>query len=291
MLRCADLEIDDDAHRVTRGGDEVSLSPTEYNLLRYLLVNQGRVLSKAQILDHVWQYDFGGDGGVVETYIGYLRRKVDHGRAQAHPHHPGRRLHPAHRRRSGAVSPARPPARRHGAHRRRARGACSSLITRTTQADLVDQVDAQLERAVGPARRLGDRGPGDGQPPGDGRDGGDGGDRPLSSLYVGVRRRRRPCRTVVRARTSAATTPPCPTIDGRPGAATAETGEPFTVGSDDVGPALPRAGLRDEPDGDGASWSPCPLDDVDDAVAGLVTVEALAAVVDPRRARRSWPGG
>jgi two-component system, OmpR family, response regulator len=77
VLRCADLEMDDDAHRVTRAGDEVSLSPTEYNLLRYLLVNQGRALSKAQILDHVWQYDFGGDGGVVETYIGYLRRKVD----------------------------------------------------------------------------------------------------------------------------------------------------------------------------------------------------------------------
>ena len=56
---------------------EVSLSPTEYNLLRFLLVNQGRVLSKAQILDHVWKYDFGGDGGVVETYIGYLRKKVD----------------------------------------------------------------------------------------------------------------------------------------------------------------------------------------------------------------------
>ena len=69
--------MDDDAHRVTRAGDEVSLSPTEYNLLRYLLVNQGRVLSKAQILDHVWKYDFGGDGGVVETYIGYLRRKID----------------------------------------------------------------------------------------------------------------------------------------------------------------------------------------------------------------------
>jgi two-component system OmpR family response regulator len=77
ILRCGDLEIDDDAHRVTRGGKEVSLSPTEYNLLRFLLQNQGRVLSKAQILDHVWQYDFGGDGGVVETYIGYLRRKVD----------------------------------------------------------------------------------------------------------------------------------------------------------------------------------------------------------------------
>ena len=77
VLCCADLEMDDDAHRVTRAGDEVSLSPTEYNLLRYLLVNQGRVVSKAQILDHVWQYDFGGDGGVVETYIGYLRKKVD----------------------------------------------------------------------------------------------------------------------------------------------------------------------------------------------------------------------
>jgi len=77
ILSCADLEMDDDAHRVTRAGQEVGLSPTEYNLLRYLLVNQGRVVSKAQILDHVWQYDFGGDGGVVETYIGYLRRKVD----------------------------------------------------------------------------------------------------------------------------------------------------------------------------------------------------------------------
>jgi two-component system, OmpR family, response regulator len=77
VVRCADLELDDDAHRVTRAGVEVALSPTEYNLLRYLLLNQGRVLSKAQILDHVWSYDFGGDGGVVETYIGYLRRKVD----------------------------------------------------------------------------------------------------------------------------------------------------------------------------------------------------------------------
>ena len=77
VLQCADLVLDDDAHRVTRAGDEVSLSPTEFNLLHFLLANQGRVLSKAQILDHVWHYDFGGDGGVVETYIGYLRRKVD----------------------------------------------------------------------------------------------------------------------------------------------------------------------------------------------------------------------
>lgn len=77
VLELADLTMDDDAHRVTRAGAEVSLSPTEYKLLRYLLVNKGRVLSKAQILDHVWDYDFGGDGGVVETYVGYLRKKVD----------------------------------------------------------------------------------------------------------------------------------------------------------------------------------------------------------------------
>ena len=77
VRRIADLEMDDDAHRVTRGGVDVPLSPTEYNLLRFLLVNANRVMSKAQILDHVWNYDFGGDGGVVETYIGYLRRKLD----------------------------------------------------------------------------------------------------------------------------------------------------------------------------------------------------------------------
>jgi len=76
-LRCGDLSMDDDAHLVLKDGQEVGLSPTEYNLLRYLLVNKGRVVSKAQILDHVWDYDFGGDGGVVETYIGYLRRKLD----------------------------------------------------------------------------------------------------------------------------------------------------------------------------------------------------------------------
>jgi two-component system OmpR family response regulator len=77
LLRCADLALDVDAHRVTRAGEEVALSPTEFSLLRYLLINQGRVLSKAQILDKVWHYDFGGDGSIVETYIGYLRRKLD----------------------------------------------------------------------------------------------------------------------------------------------------------------------------------------------------------------------
>lgn len=76
-LELGDLSLDDDAHLVVKAGDHVHLSPTEYKLLRYLLVNQGRVLSKAQILDHVWEYDFDGDGGIVETYIGYLRRKLD----------------------------------------------------------------------------------------------------------------------------------------------------------------------------------------------------------------------
>ncbi len=77
VLELEDLRLDEDAHTVTKAGSHVHLSPTEYNLLRFLLLNQGRVLSKAQILDEVWDYDFDGDGGVVETYIGYLRRKLD----------------------------------------------------------------------------------------------------------------------------------------------------------------------------------------------------------------------
>ncbi|HWW46170.1 MAG TPA: response regulator transcription factor [Acidimicrobiia bacterium] len=75
----ADLAMDDDAHQVRRGGDLVDLSPTEYKLLRYLLANAGKVLSKAQILDHVWDYSFDGDGNIVESYICYLRRKLDRG--------------------------------------------------------------------------------------------------------------------------------------------------------------------------------------------------------------------
>ena len=76
-LTYADLVMDDDAHQVWRAGELVELSPTEYKLLRYLLANAGKVLSKAQILDHVWEYDFGGEATVVETYISYLRKKVD----------------------------------------------------------------------------------------------------------------------------------------------------------------------------------------------------------------------
>ncbi|WP_436278664.1 response regulator transcription factor [Micromonospora marina] len=77
VLRYADLELDEDAHEVRRAGRVVELSPTEFNLLRYLMVNAGRVVSKAQILDRVWNYDFGGDGRIVESYIYYLRRKID----------------------------------------------------------------------------------------------------------------------------------------------------------------------------------------------------------------------
>ncbi|WP_418968817.1 response regulator transcription factor [Alloscardovia omnicolens] len=77
IIRVADLEINEDSHDVTRHGELIDLSPTEYKLLRYLMDNEGRVLSKAQILDHVWQYDWGGDAAIVESYISYLRKKID----------------------------------------------------------------------------------------------------------------------------------------------------------------------------------------------------------------------
>ena len=76
-IRFADLELDEATHEVRRAGDLLELSPTEFTLLRYLLINADRVVSKAQILDHVWQYDFRGDAGIVETYVSYLRKKID----------------------------------------------------------------------------------------------------------------------------------------------------------------------------------------------------------------------
>ena len=77
VVRVADLVLDEDAHEVYRAEVEVDLSPTEFKLLRYLMLNAGRVVSKAQILDHVWEYDWNGDAAIVESYISYLRRKVD----------------------------------------------------------------------------------------------------------------------------------------------------------------------------------------------------------------------
>ena len=73
----AELELDDDTHEVWRGRTRIDLTPTEYKLLRYLMLNARRALSKSQILDHVWEYDFNGDASIVESYISYLRRKVD----------------------------------------------------------------------------------------------------------------------------------------------------------------------------------------------------------------------
>ena len=78
-LAFADIEIDEDTHEVWKAGVPVSLSPTEFTLLRYFVINAGTVLSKPKILDHVWRYDFGGDVNVVESYVSYLRRKVDTG--------------------------------------------------------------------------------------------------------------------------------------------------------------------------------------------------------------------
>jgi two-component system OmpR family response regulator len=77
VLRCADLELDEQRHLVRRGGTPVELSPTEFRLLAFLMVHQGRVLSKAQILDELWAYDFGGDSNVVERFVSNLRHKLD----------------------------------------------------------------------------------------------------------------------------------------------------------------------------------------------------------------------
>ncbi|PWJ27359.1 two-component system OmpR family response regulator [Branchiibius hedensis] len=81
VLVVGDLKLDEDSHEVTRDGEEISLTATEFELLRYMMRNPKRVLSKAQILDRVWHYDFGGQANVVELYISYLRKKIDAGRA------------------------------------------------------------------------------------------------------------------------------------------------------------------------------------------------------------------
>ncbi|MDR0432788.1 MAG: response regulator transcription factor [Bifidobacteriaceae bacterium] len=77
VIVCGDIEVDEDSHEVRRAGHLIELSPTEYKLLRYLMLNEGRVLSKAQILDHVWEYSWAGDTSIVESYVSYLRRKID----------------------------------------------------------------------------------------------------------------------------------------------------------------------------------------------------------------------
>jgi two-component system, OmpR family, response regulator len=81
VLVVGDLELDEDSHEVSRAGEQIPLTATEFELLRFLMRNPKRVLSKAQILDRVWNYDFGGQANVVELYISYLRKKIDAGRA------------------------------------------------------------------------------------------------------------------------------------------------------------------------------------------------------------------
>lgn len=80
LMQFADLEIDEDAHEVHRGTSRIELSPTEFKLLRFLTINARRVVSRSQILEHVWDFEFDGESNIVETYIKYLRRKVDAGR-------------------------------------------------------------------------------------------------------------------------------------------------------------------------------------------------------------------
>lgn len=77
VLTAGEIRMDQDTHEVTVGDSTLELSPTEFKLLRYMMLNPNRVLSKSQILDHVWEYDFNGDAGIVESYISYLRRKID----------------------------------------------------------------------------------------------------------------------------------------------------------------------------------------------------------------------
>lgn len=85
VLRFEDLTLDADAHAVLRGGRRIDLTPTEFRLLHCLMRNPRRVLRRARLLEEVWEYDFGGDGRVLETYVSYLRRKLDaHGPAHIH---------------------------------------------------------------------------------------------------------------------------------------------------------------------------------------------------------------
>ena len=117
-LTFADIELDEDTHEVWKAGQPVSLSPTEFTLLRYFIINAGTVLSKPKILDHVWRYDFGGDVNVVESYVSYLRRKVDTG---------DRRLKPsASTSKDSYVSKFRPPSPTHSAPILRSPRRCDS---------------------------------------------------------------------------------------------------------------------------------------------------------------------
>ncbi len=115
-LTFADIELDEDTHEVWKAGEPVSLSPTEFTLLRYFIINAGTVLSKPKILDHVWRYDFGGDVNVVESYVSYLRRKIDTGEKRLLHTLRGRRLRPARAAMSACAGSCARDNRGHGEH-------------------------------------------------------------------------------------------------------------------------------------------------------------------------------
>ena len=264
--------------------------PTEYNLLRYLLLNQGRVLSKAQILDHVWEYDFGGDGGVVETYIGYLRRKLDTRRAPADPDDPRRRA-----TRCGSRADRAPVSLR--TRLLVAMGLVATLlvlaavvVTRTTTAHLVDQVDTQLVRFAGPDQP----GPGSmpvpppgqastGDPPVDPQVGGntssDGtssDDAVFTTVYVGtfidgvLVTRMAPNLT--------GETAPVPRFSAAQAYEAVRTGDPVTVASSDGSTRYRVVARLDDRSGDLVVLG-LQLDSVDDAIARLLVVEAATTAV------------
>ena len=243
VMSFEDLELDEDSHEVRRAGRVIETSPTEFKLLRYLMLNPNRVLSKAQILDHVWDYDFRGEAGIVESYISYLRRKIDaEGLPAADPHQARRRLRPAAAP-SGLMArgPGAPVRLRHpvrstassGGSRRCPCGGASSpswapssgaalVLTSLSTAylmrsDLMERVDAELQagrRSPSPARPCAD----------------------LSQPGTAPARRATPstcratARTLLRLPTGATSTPVLPDLpldDPR-----VTSGEPFTVPSE-----------------------------------------------------------
>ena len=173
-----DLELDEETREVSRGGNPIELSATEYRLLHYMMLNPRRVLTRSQILDHVWDYDFGGDARVLETYVSYLRKKLNPHGLPADPHGARRRLRAARRQRTERVA-ARPadardcsrsrrsacswPARSPMPSRSRSRGPCRPAGARGA-AERVAQLD---ERGVNVPGYEGDRGH-DRGPPGTG---------------------------------------------------------------------------------------------------------------------------
>ena len=135
-----------------RAASAIDLTATEYRLLRYLMLNPRRVLTRAQILDHVWDYDFGGDARVLETYISYLRKKLDAARPAADPHGARRRVRAARAAGADACRCARAWSRRCWRWRRRRCSCCGAITYASQRSFQNERVDDQT-RAAQPARR------------------------------------------------------------------------------------------------------------------------------------------